>query len=304
MDTLSDVLAILRPQTFVSAGLDAGQEWAIQFPPHAGIKFNAVLKGSCLLQVDGDPNVYQLHAGDCFLLTSGQSFVMGSDLSIPTIHSDTIYNHAKDGIATCNGGGHFFLTGARFHFGDQSTKLLFGQLPPVVYVPEKYDQAAVLRWGIERFTTEFRSERFGRRTILEHLAPIMLVQTLRIYMSSPDAKNQGWFAAAVHPNLGPVMQAIHSNPQEKWTVEKLSEIAMMSRSGFALKFKQIIGQAPLEYLTHWRMFMAAELLQSTGQRIAEIALAVGYESESSFSAAFKKVMGAPPRAYKEMIRSI
>jgi len=298
MDVLSDVLTFLRPQTFVSAGLDAGKEWAIQFPGHEGIKFNAVLKGSCYLQVDGDENVYHLNAGDCFLLTSGKPFAMGSDLSIPKIHSDTIYKHAKEGIATCNGGGSLFLTGARFHFNDQSAKLLFGQLPPVVYVPEKYDQAAVLRWGIERFTTEFRSERFGRRTILEHLAPIMLVQTLRIYMSSPDAKNQGWFAAAVHPNLGAVMQAIHSSPQEKWTVEKLSEIACMSRSGFALKFKQIIGQAPLEYLTHWRMFMAAESLKSTGLAISEIALSVGYESESSFSAAFKKVMGVPPRAYK------
>lgn len=298
MDTLSDVLAILRPQTFVSAGLDAGKEWAIQFPPHDGIKFNAILKGTCYLQVEGDENVYLLHAGDCFLLTSGRRFVMGSDLSIPTIHSDTIFSHAKDGIATCNGGGSCFLTGARFHFGDQSARLLFGQLPPVVYVPEKYDQAAVLRWGIERFTTEFRSERFGRRTILEHLAPIMLVQTLRIYMSSPGAKNTGWFAAVVHPNLGAVMQAIHSRPQEKWTVESLSEQAYMSRSGFALKFRQVIGQSPLEYLTQWRMFMAAEYLKSTDQSISEIALAVGYESESSFSAAFKKVMGAAPRSYK------
>ncbi|WP_143305564.1 AraC family transcriptional regulator [Chitinophaga vietnamensis] len=303
MDPLSNVLSLLKPSTFVSAGLNAGGKWAIQFPRHEGIKFNAVLKGTCILQVEGERKQYRLHPGDCFLLTSGRPFVLGNDLSIKKIKSNTIYDKVKDGIATCNGGGEFFLIGARFHFEEDQTKFLFGSLPPVVYVPEKLDHAAVLRWGLDRFTTEFRADQLGRTTILEHLAPIMLVQTLRIYLSSPDARPAGWLFALSNPQLAKAVQALHAHPEKKWTVEKLGKIAGMSRSGFALKFKQLTGYSPLDYLTHWRMVIACEMLKTGDHSMYDIATAAGYDAESSFSAAFKRTIGKPPKIFQKEARA-
>jgi len=298
MDTLSNVLPFLKPDTFVSAGLSAGGEWAIQFPSHEGIKFNAVRKGSCMLQVDGDDHIYHLKPGDCFLLTSGRPFVLGNDLSLREIPSDTIYDQAKNGIAVCNAGDEFFLVGARFHFEKEHNKLLFGQLPPVIYVPEELDQAAVLRWGLERFTKEFHTQQPGRLTIMEHLAPVMLVQVLRIYLSTNNCRQPNWLSAFSSPQLSKVIEAIHTCPENKWTVATLGEIAGMSRSGFALKFKQVIGLSPLDYVTQWRMLIAGKHLQHGEMNINEIASYIGYESDSSFSAAFKKATGKSPRHYQ------
>ncbi|MCB8830034.1 cupin domain-containing protein, partial [Escherichia coli] len=114
LDPLSDVLSLLRPKSAISAGLDAGGDWAIRFPPHEGIKFNAVMRGSCWVQVEGESEPQRIEAGDCFLLTRGRPFQFATDLSLPAIDSPSIYDRAVDGIATCNGGGDFFLIGGRF----------------------------------------------------------------------------------------------------------------------------------------------------------------------------------------------
>ncbi len=252
--------------------------------------------------MEGDKKPYKLNPGDCFLLTSGRPFVVASDLSLKKTVSSAIYKHARDGIATFNGGGDTFLIGARFHFEAEHTTYLFGQLPPVVYVPQQADQAAVLRWGLDRFTSEIRQDFPGKVTILEHLAPIMLVQSLRIYLSSADAKPAGWLSAMGHPQLGKAIQAMHDHPAKKWTVEQLGKLAGMSRAGFALKFKTQTGLSPLEYLSRWRMFMAAEWLKTDTWTIYEMADALGYDSESSFSAAFRRIKGVSPKIYQQGLR--
>jgi hypothetical protein len=191
MDPLSNVLALLKPRSYVSAGLDAGGAWAIDFPPPDGIKFNAVISGACWLSVDGVPEAVRLEESDCFLLTRRRAFRLASDPALQAIPSDAIYSIARDGIATCNGGGDFFLIGSRFSFSGGNSDILLGILPPIVHVKRDSDHAAVLRWCLDRMTRELRDQQPGGFLMAEHFAHVMLMQVLRLHIASPNARGVG-----------------------------------------------------------------------------------------------------------------
>lgn len=298
IDTLSQALMRTKLNAFVSKAIDAGGSWAIEFPSYEGIKFNVVMKGACWLSVKGVRSRHHLKAGDCFLMSGGKPFVLAKDLSIKRrARAEDVMGAARDGVATCNGGGDFLLIGALFQFEGLMPKIMFGHFPPVIHIRENLEQAAVLRWSLERFSAEFRSERPGRSLILNHLAPIMLLQTLRVYLASTKSE-KNWLTALADPQLSKTLEVMHSDYGRRWSVEDLARVAGMSRSGFALNFKRHVGSAPMDYLTNWRMQTACELLRSTDQNIAAVANAVGYESESAFSVAFKKIVKCRPGVYQ------
>src|SRR5579863_1633289 len=144
MDPLSDVLSLLKPRSYSSGGFDAAGEWSIQFPRHEGIKCYAVFSGECWLLVEGVPEAVRLMKGDCFLLPSGQSFRLASDLALAPIDASTVYSTARrGGIATCNGGGDFFLVGGHFAFTRTHGGVLLGVLPPIVHIRKESDKAAL-----------------------------------------------------------------------------------------------------------------------------------------------------------------
>jgi AraC-like DNA-binding protein len=289
---------LLRPRSSISAGLDAGGEWAIRFPPHEGIKFNAVMRGACWVSVEGELEPRRIEEGDCFLLTRGRPFKFATDLSLDPIDARTIYDQAKDGIATCNGGGDFLLIGGRFVFAGEHAEVLFGALPAVVHVRESSSHASVLRWALDQLTAELRERQPGRFLVSEHLAHIMLVQVLRLYLSARHTAGVGWFYALADRQMGAVVSALHANPAHRWTLPELAGLAGMSRSAFAQRFKQVVGASPMEYLTQWRMLVAGDRLRNSRETIASIAIALGYQSESAFSTAFKRVMSCSPRRYQ------
>src|SRR5262249_17087959 len=107
----------------------------------------------------------------------------------------------------------------------------------------------------------------------------------------------GWLFALADKQMSTAITAIHDDPAHRWTLQELAKLAGMSRSIFALKFKKRVGTSPMEYLTRWRMLLAADKLTNSGDSISEIGLSLGYESESAFSTAFKRVMGCSPRQY-------
>jgi AraC-like DNA-binding protein len=302
VDTLSDVLALLKPTGSFSAGLDAGGEWAVRFPPHDGIKFLAVTRGTCWVSVDDDPHAVRVEEGDCFLLTRGRPFQLASDRALPPIESRTIYAEARDRIATCNGGGEFFVIGGRFIFDGAFAPVLFGALPAIVHVHEASTQASVLRWAIGQLTTELRDRQPGGVLVSDHLAHIMIVQVLRLYLSGRPLHRHGldggWLAALTDRQIGSALGAMHADPARRWTLEDLGRIAGMSRSTFAQRFKHIVGASPLDYLTRWRMLIAGDRLRGTSDTIATIAQSLGYESDSAFSTAFKKIMSRSPKQYR------
>lgn len=297
MDPLSDVLSLLKPRSYVSAGFDAGGDWSIHFARNPGIKCYSVVSGQCWLSVEGVPDAVRLETGDCFLLPAGRPFRLASDMTLTPTDADTVFPPARaGGVVTFNGGGDFFLVGSRFALSGNHASILLKMLPPIVHICKETDQAA-LRWCVERMMQELYEQQPGGFLIAQHLAHMMLVQALRLAMTEGLKGGVGWLFALTDRQMGAAINAMHDDPAHRWTLQELAECAGMSRSSFALKFKQTVGEPPMEYLTRWRMLLAGDRLANSSDPLAAIALSLGYESESAFSTAFKRVMGCSPRQY-------
>ncbi|WP_262296175.1 AraC family transcriptional regulator [Microvirga sesbaniae] len=297
VDPLSDVLALIKPRGSVSAGFEAGGEWAVRFADqHARIKCYAVTRGACWLAVEGTDETALIRAGDCFILPSGRPFRIGSDLDRPPVDAATIFPPPRDGgVVSLNGGGAFALVGSRFAVEGRHASMLLGALPALIHIRRESDQEA-LRWSVERMMREIREGQPGSALVAQHLAHMMLVQALRLHLAEAGPTRVGWFFALGDPRLSAAMAAMHGDPAHRWTLRELGRLAGMSRSSFALAFRERVGETPMAYLTRWRMLLAAERL-SAGDQIALIAPSLGYESEGAFSTAFKRVMGRSPRAF-------
>lgn len=298
MDPLSDVLSLLKPHAYVSSGFDAGGDWAVQFgDQHRLIKCYAILSGGCWLAVDGVSEPVRLEAGDCFVLPTGRPFRLGSRIDGPARSAGEILPAARrGGVVTINDGGGVFLVGSRFGVVANHADMLLGLLPPIVHIREQPGQAA-LRWPIEQMMKELREAQPGNALVTQHLAHLMLVQALRVHLDSGGGDRIGWFFSLSDKQLGAVIKAIHADPAHPWTLQELGEIAGMSRSTFALRFKERVGEPPMQYLARWRMLLACDRLENSSDPISAVAVSLGYESESAFSTAFKRVMGCSPRQY-------
>ncbi|RWA74420.1 AraC family transcriptional regulator [Mesorhizobium sp.] len=297
MDPLSDVLSLLKPQSNVSAGFDAGGDWSIEFPRNIGIKCYAVVSGQCWLVVEGVPEPVHLTAGDCFLLPGGRPFRMTSDISLTPVGAHTIFPPARaGGVVTYNGGGDVFLVGSRFVLSGRHADILLKMMPPIIHIRREEDKSA-LRWSVERMMQELSEGQPGGFLVAQHLSHMMLVQALRLHMAEGPNGGVGWLFALADKQMGAAIGAMHEDPAHRWTLQELAERAGMSRSNFALKFKEMVGTSAMEYLTRWRMLLAGERLATSSEHTSVIALSLGYESESAFSTAFKRVMGASPRQY-------
>lgn len=132
----------------------------------------------------------------------------------------------------------------------------------------------------------------GSVLIAQHLAHMILVQALRLHLG--EAKDVGWLSALSDRRIGAAIAAIHREPARRWSVESLAVSVGMSRSSFAARFRQLVGEGPIEYLTRWRMLLAARNL-SRGDPIGAVARSIGYESDSAFSTAYRRLMGTTPR---------
>jgi AraC-like DNA-binding protein len=144
---------------------------------------------------------------------------------------------------------------------------------------------------------ELREPQPGSVLILQHLAQMMLVQALRAHLADGSDGGVGWLFALADKQIGAAITAMHRDPAQRWTLQQLAERVGMSRSAFAAKFKATVGSSPMEYLTRWRMLLAGDRLANSSDPISVISPSLGYESESAFSTAFKRVMGCSPRRY-------
>jgi AraC-like DNA-binding protein len=298
MDPLSSVLSLLKPRNYLSAGLSAGGDWSIQFPDQqAGIKTGAVVSGRCWLSVEGVPEPVQLRAGDCFLLPSGRPFRLASDMALEPVDAGPIFAAPREGsIASHNGGKDFLLVSSRFALAGRHADILLRMLPAIVHIRDEADQAT-LRWSVERMMQELREPQPGGFLIVQHLSHMMLVQALRMHLAEGARAGIGWLFALADKQMGAAMNAMHDNPARRWTLQDLAKCAGMSRSTFALKFKEAVGTSPMEYLAQWRMTLASDRLENSDDPISIIAPWLGYQSEAAFSTAFKRIVGCSPRQY-------
>ncbi len=144
---------------------------------------------------------------------------------------------------------------------------------------------------------ESGSARAGGENVLARLSELMFVEAIRRYLESLPPAQTGWLAGLRDPVIGQALAALHGQPTEQWTVEGLGRLVGLSRSVFAERFTEMVGHPPMQYLALWRMQLASRLLIEGGQ-VAEVAGAVGYESEAAFSRAFKKLVGQAPATWR------
>ncbi len=296
MDPLSDIVSLLHPHDCVAAGFDAGGDWSIRFEQHEGLKCNAVLKGACWIAVEGC-NPVRLEAGDCAILPRGRPFLLSARPSRAGIDAQILYKPVRHGgTAVYGDGGDFFMTGARFLLDGPPARTLMRGLPPLIVVGPGPEQETI-RWTLDLMAAELRQPRPGSPLTVTHLSHVLLLQVLRDHLSAAAQAGTGWLAALAEPRIAPAISAIHEDPARAWTVEALAATTGSSRTSFAVRFRKVTGQTPIEYLTEWRMLVAAERLRSTHMPVAKIAADVGYTSESAFGVAFKRVMGHAPRRF-------
>jgi len=297
MDPLSEVLALLKPQSLASGGFMVPGDMAVYFPKHQGVKCYAMLAGECWLAVEGVPDPVLLHAGDCFLLPRGLPFRLATDLSLEPVH----YTLAWDRLSKTHSvsevpEGARYIAGGFFAFTGGHAEMLLQALPPIVHIRRESDKAA-MRWSLERMREELRDPQPGGSLIAQQLAYTMLIQALRLHLTDTANAGRGWLSALSDKHMSIAITSMHNDPGDPWTLQSLAERVGMSRSVFALRFRETVGATPMEYLTRWRMLLAADRLKNSPDGLSAIAQSLGYESESAFGKAFRRVMGFSPRQY-------
>lgn len=297
MDPLSEVLALLKPQSLASGGFVVPGDMAIYFPKHQGIKCYAMLAGQCWLVVEDVPDPILLDVGDCCILPRGLPFRLCTDLSLEPIHYTLAGDRmSKTGDVAGIPEGARYIAGGFFGFTGGHAEMLLHSLPPIVHIRRESDKAA-LRWSLERLREELRDPQPGSSLIAQQLAYMMLIQALRLHLADAATAGPGWLSALSNKHMSIAIASMHSDPGYPWTLQSLAERVGMSRSVFALRFRETVGATPMEYLARWRMLLAADRLKDSSDGLSAIAQSLGYESESSFGKAFRRVMGCSPRQY-------
>ncbi len=301
-DPLSDVLALLQVRSGAALRMTAGGPWALRFPAYPYLKFIAQLRGTLFVQVEGDAQPYRLDAGDCLLMRSGRPYVTSTDLALPA-QDGTAHFAALRGDAISWGdpdaADGMEMVAGRFEFDASQRDLLEQVVPPELHISADAQAAPALRALLDLYGKEAGAPDAGARLVTDGLARIALVQALR----APGDSQHGWLAALADPKIGAALRLLHGAPERRWSVEALAQETAMSRSALALRFRQLVGLAPLQYLQAWRMRLARQALHAEDTPVATIAWRLGYASESAFSAAFKRSSGYAPGLYRQKQRA-
>ncbi|MFD5873126.1 AraC family transcriptional regulator [Streptomyces sp. NPDC060322] len=197
-------------------------------------------------------------------------------------------------------GNHTVLLAAAFDVRTQVPQRLLRALPPVLVVPDEQD-CSPMRDYLE---AQIVGSRPGHQTVLDRLLDWLLVCTLRDWFDRPEAAPPGWYGALGDEVAGPALRAIHEDPAHPWTTAELAGRAGVSRTTLAKRFTELVGDGPVAYLTEWRMTLAADLLTRPELTVAAVARRVGYADAFGFSAAFKRVRGESPSAYRQEAATI
>jgi len=298
MDPLDDVFAAMRVQTALYARLELTAPWGIRFAPGTTARFGLVVRGNCWLTVEGEDDAIPLAAGDCYVLVHGSRYELRDELASSTQDCFDLIGSRVGGIVKTGGGGAAacVITGW-FTFDEVGARPLMKLMPTLLYAGMDRDRTVALQSTLELLALETAQSGLGSNIAISRLADVLFINAIRAHAAS-NGSGDGWLGALADRRLGPALQAIHRDTARTWTVDSLAALAEMSRSGFALRFKQRVGESPFEYITRWRMFRAGALLRERHRPLLEIAAEIGYESEASFCKAFKRFTGLTPGGYR------
>ena len=309
MDDLTELMAYLRTKGHLYGRLDFSAPFAFEFPGYKGICL-IVIRGSCFLGVDKEP-LFPVSGGDFVLLPHPQRYSLRShrDLATrPVVEICPEEEFRQTRLITFNGGrgpSTSVIAGC-FTFASPESELLVRHLPPVIHLRASGKHApAWFQTTLQFIAAETSQNLPGGAAIVDRLADVLFTVAMRTGNGEcAHAAHPSWLRALTDPQLGEALRRMHAEPERPWTVTVLAQTVSMSRSAFAERFRELVGETPLGHLTQWRMARAANmLLANRPMKLAAVAAAVGYESESSFGKVFNRVMGISPGRYRSKVRT-
>ena len=321
MDPITDLFLTTQVASVVHARLEATAPWGLKRETHVAegtakhstqpaisplqlAHFGMVTRGHCWLSIDGIPDAMPLDGGDCFLLAPGSSYTLRDNPRTRARSFCEVAPRERSQVIQYGGGGAATtIVSGWFQFDRTSIKILKNLLPLLILVRGDEAQSLTLRTTLSILASEMADQAPGSDLVVNRLADVLFIQCIRAHFGSrSEACNRGVLHAMFDPQIGVALKLMHERVENSWTVGSLAAASAMSRSAFALRFKELVGETPLEYLTSWRMHKAMAFLRRGDKKLFEVAKAVGYDSDAAFSKAFKRAFGAAPREYERNAR--
>lgn len=300
MDPLTDILAGLRIRRALFTRLDASAPWGFDSSGEPFLKFVLLVRGSAILTTDSRSEPIALRGGDVFIMLEDQPYrIYDHEDSVTTDCVDIEKLRIGNTIEVGGGGAVTSFISGFFELDPLAAKPLLKVLPPLLHLKLDKDRGLAFHSVLELLAIETEAPGLGSEAVVSRLFELLFVHAIRAYSAQPDGPTRGWLAAHADRHLALALEAMHGEPAHEWTVDSLARTAGMSRSAFAARFKSVVGQAPLEYLTQWRMYCAARLLQRSGLALAEVSRQVGYESVAAFNRAFRRETDLSPGAFRK-----
>lgn len=315
MDALSEMLRALRLDSGIFLEAEFTAPWCIDSAPgkedvrhilpaaeHVTL-YHLLTEGTCRARIPGVTDPVVLEAGDLIMFPHGDGHRLGSDLQLAPVPAEILVQPSPEGgLARIDHGGGGPKT--RFVCGylacdSRLCKPLLDALPRMLKVPMGQGPAA--SWIIDtlrRGAAETHAPRAGTEAMLARLSELLFTEAMRYYLESLPEGERGWFAGLKDPLVSRVLALMHGAPDRAWTVDELGREAGLSRSSLSDRFVTLLGEPPMQYLTRWRLALAARALKEGREPILRIAEQVGYESEAAFNRAFKREYGVPPGSWR------
>ncbi len=308
VDVLTDLLQRSRARGAAFSFSTVRGAWGITYSATVGVAVHGIVDGETYLWSDDPARAHHVLAGDLVLVRGAlehhMAYAPGGDCRpMGEVRATGALGAATRKLCIDDRGdgpGSVFFCGAYQFDGDLAAPLL-GGLPDVIQLRPTVGSS--LRATMDILGGELLQPAPGQQALLDRLLDVALVQVLRQHLASDVAVAPAWFGAMDDPAIGAALRAVHAEPQRPWTVAELAAEAALSRAAFARRFHDLLGVAPLAYLTDWRMALAREQLRDSDAGLAAIAHSLGYASEFSFAAAFKRHEGVAPGRWRAAARS-
>jgi AraC-like DNA-binding protein len=300
-DALSEVLQDLRLSGASYGRCELTSPWGIDFPAQREARFHFVARGNCWLRSPAQEWL-PLEAGDVVLLPRGTNHALTDVVRRRTKAIDEFpmqeIGERTYLLAAGGAGARTVLACCSVAFAEPAVHPLLELMPPMLLVRGGATDDPALPALLETMADEVLSRRVGAAGVMTRLADVVIMRVVRAWVESRSADTSGWLAAIRDPKIGRALAAIHRRPGEAWSLEALADVARISRSRFSERFTAVLGVPPAQYLARWRMHLAAVWLRNERLTVAEVATRLAYESEASFSRAFKRSTGVPPSSLR------
>lgn len=302
-DHLSEMLDLIEVRGVVSGGVVVDRPWRARASVVEDLKFCALIRGEAWLSADGVDEPLHLAEGEVVILNGRSWLSLCGPAGEGTV---TDVAQPADGTISRLGEGRpedaDVFIGGRLDLDEAGRELLLTALPPVAHVHSGMPSAARIRGHLDHLFDEITAERPGSRFAVREYSQLFILEVVRAFASSPSVPT-GWLRLLGDERLRPALTLIHEQPEVAWRVDDLARAAAMSRTSFAVHFREVAGIPPLAYLVQWRMMLAKRELRSAESRMRGLAVRLGYSSESSFSSAFKRSVGESPHSYRRRVRA-